>query len=137
MGVPARFISWDEAWGWASGLAKPDLPPILAQAPRKFRKKRAWVCRCEYYNGAVSISYRVKDKNYAKVLARFLGGYLQRVLWKGSLTPTGKRRGTWTSMEGCDPQDVTTFRLSRETLERRVRYGGRKGRRAARRLSGR
>ncbi len=126
----------DEAWEWASGLAKPDLPSILAQAqaPRKPRKKRAWVCRCGYYKGAVSISYRTKDKNYAKVLTRFLGGSLQRVLWKGPLTPTCKRGGTWTSREGYDPQDVTAFRLSRETLERRVRYGGRKGRRAAQRL---
>ena len=100
--------------------------------------KRIWVCWWEYFDGTgtgvkTKILCECREKVDAVIYARWMGGQLQCGL--GSQTNSwGKRQGGWTSRCGYDSQEPPRYRLKKAVLERRVKYGGKKGRAAARRL---
>lgn len=99
------------------------------------KRGRVWTCFWSYYDTTSelksSILCRSRDKLYAKVFSRFVGGQLQCGF--GPQTLGRKLGGTWSSRDGVDIYDPR-WCLSRKTLERRVKYGGKKGRAAKRRL---
>lgn len=96
---------------------------------------RVWTCFWSYRDttseSKSSTLCRSRDKLYARVLSRFVGGQLQCGF--GEQMVGRKLGGTWSSRDGFDTYEPR-WRLSKETLERRVRYGGKKGRAAKRRL---
>lgn len=101
------------------------------------KKRRVWNCRWEYYEGRnpelkSQVDCQSREKLYAVVYARFMGGQVQCGF--GTQVVPKCLGGGWSSRDGIDPDEPVRGRLSRETLERRVKYGGRKGRSAARRL---